>query len=484
VDRLPGDGCALAEGIQLMADTRTAPESAPGILARPGYRSYVLGLLFLTYVLNTIDRNSVLSLLLQDIKAEFGASDTQLGLLGGIPFAFFYAFLGIPLAMWADRSSRRNVLALAVGMWSAMTALCGLALNFVMLFFSRVGVAVGEAGGSPPSHSLISDYFPKSLRGTAFSIFALGVPIGTAAGNFIGGWANDTFGWRMTFVLVGVPGVLLALMVRMTIREPPRGYADRFLTPAGQLLPPGDVLPPKTTPAPPVLEVLSYLLRKASFRHLSLAAALHSVAWYAGSVFNAPFLIRSHGFTSTDAGFYLGIIAIVGGLGTFFGGVAADRLSAWKNDRRWYMLVPGIACLIMVPFHWVTYLHPDMSTAFPAFCVMTFLAAVFFGPSFAMTQALAALRMRSVATALLLFVQTLIGFGIGPWAAGALSDRLAPAGMSLPLLGVVGQGTDSLRWGIVIVGLVNVWSAAHYFHGARFLLADLAASEKLASESA
>ena len=467
-----------------MDDARTVPESAPGILATPRYRYYVLGLLFLTYVLNTIDRNSVLSLLLQDIKAEFNASDAQLGLLGGIPFAFFYAFLGIPLAMWADRSSRRNVLALAVGLWSAMTALCGLAVNFLMLFVSRVGVAVGEAGGSPPSHSLISDYFPKSFRGTAFSFFALGVPLGTAAGNFVGGWANDTFGWRMTFLLVGLPGVVLALVVKMTILEPPRGYADRFLTPAGQPVPAGAVAPPKRTPAPPVLEVFSYLWGKASFRHLSLAAALHSVAWYAGSVFNAAFLIRSHGMTATDAGFYLGIVALVGGLGTFFGGVAADRLSARNNDRRWYLLVPGIATLVMVPFQFVTYLHPDVAIFFPAFCVMWFLAAIFFGPSFAMTQALAALRMRSVATALLLFVQTLIGFGIGPWAAGAISDWLEPAGMMLPLVGVVGQGTDSLRWGILIVGLVNVWSAFHYFRGARFLLGDLAASEKLASESA
>jgi predicted MFS family arabinose efflux permease len=467
-----------------MDDTRTEPESAPGILARPWYRSYVLGLLFLTYVLNTIDRNSVLSLLLEDIKVEFGASDAQLGLLGGIPFAFFYAFLGIPLAMWADRSSRRTVLAFAVAMWSAMTALCGAAVNVLMLFFSRVGVAVGEAGGSPPSHSLISDYFPKSMRGTAFATFALGVPIGTAIGNFIGGWSNDTFGWRATFFLVGLPGVLLALVVRMTILEPPRGYADRFLNPAGQPVPRDDVLPPKKAPAPPVVEVFRFLLGKASFRHLSLAAALHSVAWYAGSVFNAPFLIRSHGLTATDAGLYLGIIAVVGGLGTFGGGVAADRLSVRYNDRRWYLLVPGIATLVMVPFHWLTYLHPSMAVAFPNFCVMTFLAAVFFGPSFAMTQALAALRMRSVATSLLLFVQTLIGFGIGPWFAGAISDWLEPAGMSLPLLGLVGQGADSLRWGLVIVGLVNVWSAFHYFRGARFLLADLAASEKLAAESA
>jgi predicted MFS family arabinose efflux permease len=462
-----------------MVDTRTEPESAPAILAKRSYWYYVLGLLTLSYVLNTVDRSAVLSLLIEDIKKEFNASDTQMGLLGGIPFAFFYAILGIPLAMWADRSSRRMVLALAVGTWSGMTALCGLAVSYIMLFLSRVGVAIGEAGGSPPSHSLISDYFPKKLRGTAFSVFALGVPIGTAMGNFVGGWSNDTFGWRATFFLVGLPGVVLALLIRLTIKEPPRGHADRFLDLDGQPVPPSAVLPLTRTPAPPVLDVFRFLLRKRSFVHLSLAAALHSVAWYAGSVFNGPFLIRSHGLTRTETGLYLGIIAVVGGFGTFLGGVAADRLSTSRNDRRWYMLVPGIATLAMVPFQFVTFLHPSMSVAYPAFCVTMLLAAVFFGPSFAMTQALAALRMRSVATSLLLFVQTLIGFGLGPLVAGRISDWLRPAGMNLPLFGVVGQGQDSLRWGLVLLGLVNIWAAAHYFRGARYLLADLAASEKL-----
>jgi len=467
-----------------MVDTRTERESAPAILTKRWYWYYVLGLLVLSYVLNTVDRNSVLSLLLEDIKAEFKASDAQLGLLGGIPFAFFYAFLGIPLAMWADRSNRRNVLVFAVATWSAMTALCGLAISFGMLFLCRIGVATGEAGGSPPSHSLISDYFPKSVRGTAFSIFALGVPLGTSLGNFVAGWSRDTFGWRPTFMLVGVPGVLLALLIRATVKEPVRGFADRFLSPTGQPLPAGAVPAVAKTPTPPVLEVFRVLLRKPSFFHLCLAAALHSVVWYGGSVFNAAFLIRSHALSRTEAGFYLGIIAAVAGFGTFLGGVAADKLGTWNNDRRWYMWVPGIATLVMVPFHLVTYLHPSMSLAFPAFCVTMLLAAVFFGPSFAMTQALAALRMRSVATSILLFVQTLIGFGIGPWAVGQISDLLQPSGLTLPLLGVVGQGSDSLRWGLVIVGLVNVWAAAHYFHGARFLLADLAESERLEARSA
>jgi MFS family permease len=444
--------------------TTRARAGTTDILTRPWYWYYVLTLLFLSYVLNTIDRNAVLSLLLQDIKKEFSASDFQLGLLGGIPFAFFYACLGIPIAMWADRSSRRTVLALSIATWSAMTALCGMAVNFLMLFFARVGVAVGEAGGSPPAHSLISDYFPKTLRGTAFSIFALGVPVGTAMGNFVGGWANDAYGWRATFLIVGLPGLLVALVARMTIAEPPRGYSD--MVASGASTPPSA----QKAPAPPVFEVLGFLWRKSSFRHLSLAAALHSVAWYAGSVFNAAFLRRSHEMTSSEAGFWLGVIAAVAGLGTFAGGVAADRLSARYQDRRWYMWVPGLATLIMVPFQFTSYLASSLTIVVPSFCIMMFLAAVFFGPSFAMTQALASLRMRSVATSLLLFVQTLIGFGIGPAAVGFFSDWLQGS-----------AGTDSLRYALVIVGLVNFWAAGHYLWGARPLRADLEATEKLAA---
>src|SRR5215813_9432242 len=191
-----------------MAYFQTETVSARAMtMSKPWYRNYVLGVLFLAYVANTIDRSSVLAVSLQAIKLEFAATDTQLGLLGGIAFALFYSTLGIPIAAMADRTSRRNVLAVAVGLWSAMTALCGLAVNFAMLFATRIGTGIGEAGGSPPSHSLISDYFPKSRRGTAFSIFALAVPIGTSIGSAVGGWGNQHFGWRMTFIAVGLPGI-------------------------------------------------------------------------------------------------------------------------------------------------------------------------------------------------------------------------------------------------------------------------------------
>lgn len=415
----------------------------------PAYRNYVLGVLLLGYIVNVMDRG-VLAVLLEAIKGEFGLTDTELGLLGGIAFAFFYSTLGIPIAAWADRTSRRNVLALAVALWSAATALCGMAASFATLLAARIGTAVGEAGGSPPSHSLISDYFPLSQRATALSIYALGVPAGAMLGNLIGGWGNELYGWRTTFILVGAPGLLVALLVRLTVREPPRGHSDSVAQSA-----------PSVT-APPMGEVLRLLWGRASFRHLCLAAALHSVVWYAGSTFNAAFFMRSHQMTSGAAGTWLALLSAIGALGTFLGGYLADRLSVRRHDARWYMWLPGLATLVMVPFQFLAYLPASLSLALPAFSLMTVLASFFFGPSFAMTQALAPVGMRSVATSLLLFVQTLIGLGLGPLIVGLMSDQLAPL-----------SGTDALRHGLVIIGLVNVWAAAHYLLGARTLRHDL-----------
>ena len=441
-----------------MATLQTETIPGSGLMSKVWYRHYVLAVLFLAYVANTVDRSSVLAVSLQAIKLEFGATDTQLGLLGGIAFALFYSTLGIPIAAWADRTSRRNVLAVAVGTWSAMTALCGMAVNFIMLFAARIGTAIGEAGGSPPSHSLISDYFPKNRRGTAFSIFALGVPIGTMLGSAFAGWGNQHYGWRATFVMAGLPGIVIAIVVRLTILEPPRGLADGVRR---------DAVP---AAAPPIREALSFLWQRSSFRHLSLAAALHSVAWYASGSFNAAFLIRSHQMTAGEAGNWLALFAGIGALGTALGGYTADRLSLRTSDRRWYMWTPGLATLTMIPFQFSAYLTGDLQVALPSFGVMMFLAAVFFGPSFAMTQALATLRVRSVATSLLLFVQTFIGLGLGPLLTGMISDYLAPS-----------VGVDSLRYALVAVGLANVWSAAHYLWGARTLRADLEATERLAA---
>lgn len=434
---------------------------ASPLLSQTWYWYYVLALLTICYIANVVDRSQVLAASLQAIKKEFNATDAQLGILSGLPFAIFYSFLGIPLAAWADRSSRRNVLAWSCALWSAATGACGMAVNFAMLFVSRVFTAIGEAGGSPPSHSLISDYFPKLKRGTAFSIYALAVPVGTSIGAAVGGWGAQHIGWRQTFYLVGFPGVLLALLVRATVVEPPRGFADFGAQAAAKAL---------RTKTPPVREVLSFMFQRSSFLHLSLAAALHSVVWYASGAFNNAFFQRSHALSAAQAGYWISFFSAVGGIGTFVGGYLADKLSKTTGDRRWYLWVPAIATFLCVPFQFVAYLSPNMSAVLPTFGAMTFMAAVFFGPSFAMTQAISPLRMRSVATSLLLLVQTLIGQGIGPWLAGFISDRLR-----------VSMGTGSLRYSLVIVGIVNVWAAVHYLVGARSLRGDLEDTERLAS---
>jgi MFS family permease len=428
-------------------------------LDNPAYQYYVVFVLVLGYVFNVVDRGA-LGVLVQPIKAELHISDTAMGLLTGLAFAVFYSVMGVPIARLADRWSRVNVLALAIGLWSLATAACGLAYNYGTLFLFRSLTGTGEAGGSPPSHSLISDYFSPSRRATALAIYAMSVPFGTALGSFTSGWGNVYLGWRMTFFLVGLPGLLVALLVWLTVKEPPRGYSD------------GPNAKPQRA-APPFLEVFRFLLTRRSFMHMSVAAALHSVMWYAGSNWNAAFFVRSHGMNTGEAGSWLGLFALIGAIGSFMGGFLADRISTRRNDKRWYMWVPAIACLAMVPFQFVSYLSPEMAVVVPSFSLMVVLASMFFGPSFAVAQSIATVRMRATSASVLLFIQTIIGLTIGPLLVGVFSDLLAPS-----------SGAASLRYSMVIVGLANIWAALHYFLGARNYRADLAETSKLNARAA
>jgi len=431
-----------------LTKTGGAQQPSGGFTLTTGYTRYVLGVLVLGYVINTMDR-SVLNVLLESIKKEFTVTDAQLGMLSGIAFALFYAVMGIPLARLADRFNRVNVLSACIALWSIMTALCGAAVNFYTLLAARVGTAVGESGGSPPSHSLISDYFPLKDRATALSMYALAIPIGAALGSFCGGWLGEWFGWRMAFIIIGLPGVLVALLAKTTVREPPRGFSDQ----ASQAV---------VNAAPPsVPDAIRYLWERKSFRHLSIAAGTHALVWYGGSSWNSPFFQRSHDMSLGEAGTWVASLQLIGIIGTFLGGYLSDKISTAKNDRRWYLWVPGIACVIMVPVQFVSYLTPNLYVAFASFSVLVTLASFFFGPSFAVTQAVATLRIRGIAISILLFMQTLIGMGIGPWFTGLISDYLNPS-----------LGNESLRYAMVIVGLVNLWAAFHYYLGAKSLLAD------------
>jgi MFS family permease len=428
---------------------------ASAALDKAAYKHYVLLVLLIAYVFNVADRG-VYGVVLESIKTEIKASDFLMGLIGGLAFSVCHSFATIPIARLADRWSRVNVLTMAVTVWSVATAACGFAWSYMSLLVGRAFTAIGEAGGTPPSHALIADYFPPSKRATALATFAMAVPIGAAVGNYGSGWFNEWYGWRTTFVLLGLPGLAIALLIWLTVREPPHGYSDGRVA-AGR------------APAPPFFAVCRFLLGRNSFVHMSVGAALHAVVWYSGTTFNAAFFQRSHELTPGETGSYLAVFSLIGALGSFAGGYLADRFSTRTNDRRWYMWVPAIACFAMVPLQFFAYLSPDLTLAVPiAFSLMFVLASMFFGPSFAVAQSLATSRMRSVSASVLLFIQTMIGLTLGPAIVGLISDALQAT-----------EGRHSLAYAMALIGVVNLWAATHYFLAARKYRDDLAATAKL-----
>ena len=255
-------------------------------------RNYALVMLTVVYSFNFIDRQ-LLAILQESIKLELGFSDSQLGLLTGFAFAVFYVTAGIPIARWADRANRRNIVALAIGLWSFMTAVSGAVQNYLQLLLARIGVGVGEAGGSPPSHSIISDIFPPDKRAGAMAFYSMGVNFGILFGFLFGGWLNEFFGWRVAFVVVGVPGILLAIVVRLTLREPMRGLSEKHRASDEYVS---------------FVEVVKLLWSRVSFRHLALACGLNAFAGYSTGSWTASFLIRSHAMTTGELGTWLAMI--------------------------------------------------------------------------------------------------------------------------------------------------------------------------------
>ena len=418
------------------------------------YRRYALGLLLVVYIFNFVDRQ-ILTILAEAIRLDLGLSDTALGFLGGFAFALFYTLAGIPIARWADRGVRRSIIALGLFAWSAMTAVTGLARSFTHLALARVGVGLGEAACSPPAHSLLSDYFPPERRGTAFSVYALGIPIGSAIGTFAGGWIKELFDWRTAFFVVGLPGVALALLVRFTLREPPRGLSEVGGPAAfrAQQDSAGDVL--------------RFVWRLRAFRHMSLAAALHAFYGYGAAFFLPVFMIRVHHFSEGELGSYLALIALFGGgVGTFLGGWLGDRLA--HLDMRWYLWVPALATAFGIPFAAGVYLWPDGRVALLFAVPASLFGAMYLGPTFAMAQSLAHTHMRALVSALLLFVINLVGLGMGPQIVGVLSDVLKGR-----------FGAESVRYALLWVVLVGAaWSTLHYLLAARTLRSDLQAKHR------
>ena len=412
-------------------------------------RRYVLGVLVLVYTVNFIDRQ-ILSILLESIKLDLGLSDQALGFLAGFAFAAFYATLGIPIALWADRGNRRNLISIALTLWSAMTALSGFAQNFAQLALARIGVGIGEAGCSPPAHSLISDYYPPRERATALGIYSLGIPLGIMFGLFAGGWINEAFGWRQAFFVVGIPGVVLALVVRFTLPEPVRGMSERR---------------PVDDHRPGMLETFRFLAKRPTFLHIAAGSALACFVGYGVISWFPSFLIRSHGMKTTEIGLWFGLMmGIAGGAGMFLGGYLADRWGA--RDSRWYLWIVAVAMVVALPFGAAAYLASNPYWALALLALPVFASNFWQATTFAQIQGMVRLRMRSVASAVLLFIANIVGLGAGPWAIGAVSDLLAPQ-----------YGADSLRWSLMWFSAISILVAWHYYAAGKHLAADLARAE-------
>lgn len=419
-----------------------------------GYSNYVLGLLFVVYVFNFIDRQ-VLSILLPSIKADLKVSDTYMGFLTGPAFVLFYTFAGIPIARLADRTSRRSVIAVGLTIWTAMTAASGLVRTFWQLAAARVGVGIGEAAGSPPAHSLISDYFPPERRATALSIYGAGVYLGVAAAYLGGGYIGHHFGWRTVYLVIGLAGFPLAALVRFSIRELPHGYSDAGTAPAG-----GEVVS--------LLQALRELARNRSFVLVVLATSVMSLSGYGVLTWGATFLMRVHGMGMVEVGVWLGLgIGITGGLGAILGGRLADAMG--RRDPRWYVWLPALELAAAVPFVVGFVLLDSRIAAFLCFIPFHLLASMYLGPMLSTIQNLVVPRMRATASAVNLFVVNLVGLGIGPLLMGFMNDQLADD-----------YGQEAIRWSMLFVGIVGGGSSILFYAAGRNLRQDLDAARQAA----
>jgi predicted MFS family arabinose efflux permease len=396
-------------------------------------RSYTLFLLVLVFTSSHVDRQ-IVAILQEPIKQAFQISDTQLGLLTGVMFALFYATLGMPMAMWADRRNRRNLIAFSITLWSLMTALCGAAVQFWQMLIARVGVGVGEAGSNPPSHSIISDLYPAEERGTAMAIFAVGVNLGVMFGYLIGGWVNEWIGWRWAFVIAGAPGLLIALAVRFWLTEPPRGYSDGIT---------------EKPPAPPFWHVVKTMFSNSLIRHLMSCSVLVSFAGYAGIAWAPVYFQRVHGMSTGESGTWLALaIGIGGGIGTFMGGYLADKWA--RVNEGWRAWIVTASIIIYAPMAVFCFLAEDGLTGMLWFLGPAALGGVYIGTNFAILQTQLGVEMRSVGAAINLFTLNIVGLGLGPLAVGIISDYMNPS-----------VGIDSVRYGLLFTVVIMVWGGLH-----------------------
>ena len=412
---------------------RTAVRSGGLAITNP---KIMLFALLLVYILNFLDRQ-IINILAEPIKGELGLSDTQLGLLAGPAFAVFYAVLGIPIARYADNAKTNRVwlISVCLAVWSAMTALCGVAQNFVQLALARIGVGVGEAGCTPAAHSLIADSVPDEKRSSAIAFFGLGIPIGGLLGLIIGGVVNDQYGWRIALMLVGMPGILLAFVLPLLIRDPRRCADSAHFNTADS--------PVKAKLS--IKDAVREVFASKAYLYVFIAASFTAFLSYGKGLWTISFFIRSHGLSTTEAGLAMAVaLGISGIIGTWLGGKMADVFG--KRDKRHILTLPAIGMAIAAPILFAGYWAEDWRIAVALLILPTILNSAYYGPAYGCVQGLVRPEARAIAASLVVFGQNLIGLGMGPLLFGVLSDWLQPM-----------ASDESVRWvlyGAAWLGLI------------------------------
>jgi len=410
-------------------------------------RNYALAVLFLIYTFSFIDRQ-ILVIIQESIKADLNLSDFQLGILSGLAFAMFYVTAGIPIARWADRANRRNILAGSLTIWSAMTALSGLVGNYAQLVAARIGVGIGEAGCSPPSHSMISSMFPPQKRATALAIYSSGIYFGILLGYLVGGYINELYGWRFTFFVVGLPGVLLAIVLRFTVAEPAR-----------QLDPGNDSIASLT-------ESIKSIWQLRSFRYFSLGCAVSAFSSYGVGNFIPSYLYRSHELSIAEIGVALALVSGAGGItGTFLGGYLTDKFG--KNDVRLFLWIPGAAALLAMPLYLWAWNSDDTNLVYGLVMAALILNTMYLGPCIAVAHKLVEPQYRALISSILFFVLNLIGLGLGPVFVGALSDYLQ-----------TDYGTDGLRYAMSAGSVFAILQAYLFWAGGKLLPGEISQNRR------
>jgi predicted MFS family arabinose efflux permease len=421
-------------GLETTAGTGTAMSSR--------YPNYVLGVLFIVTMLNFLDRQ-IISILAEPVKRDLGLSDTQIGLMTGLSFAIFYTTLAIPVAALADKWNRSRIIAIAIAIWSAMTVACGLATNFIQLFLARVGVGIGEAGSAPASHSLIADLFPPERRAGALGILGMSVPIGAFIAYAGGGWIAENFSWRVAFLMAGLPGIIIAVVIWFTVPDP-RGNVSL----AAAFKPD----PSKTKLKDALIELSS----KPAYWHLVAAGVLVQFVSYGLASFYGGLFVRVHEIGYGQLGWKLGVmVGLSGGFGAWLGGRAGDYFGKLRPTLP--LLVAALVMVVSAPgMIWAIY-GPSANIAVMLLAIPTFAATFYYGPNFAALQKLASDETRAMAVAIYLLIAGIIGLGVGPVFVGILSDTFANE---------LGEAA-ALQRALAILALFNIWAGFHFWRATR-----------------